>query len=300
MKKSTPKYRGQRISHAELVAESRETLRDAGVGNHERAMFISELSKAVVGNKSPLLYQIQPRVRFRTSKAWKKAYDIIFSYIAENNLEKTLETVGIEMGENLQQASRRLASEPNANFDYLLNVDRTVDTFNQKVKKYTAMTSDSESFAERRSPNQQNKAVQNTPDRQARQTTIRQTPIEREEEIRTKETQTRRIKKVKRVKKTSDYDITIDTKSEQINTSNRNYIITPESEFSPSKQQGFANSERVQKRKQEGRKKPNITGAEYVINSLRRSHPSDYEVNTQSEFEISDKDMLNDLSYSNE
>lgn len=299
MKKSTPKYRGQRISHAELVAESRETLREAGVGNHERAMFISELSKAVVGNKSPLLYQIQPKVRFRTSKAWKKAYDIIFAYIAENNLEKTLETVGIEMGENLQQTSRRLANEPGANFDYLLHVDRTVDTFNQKVKRYTAMTSDSESYVERLSPSQQNRAVQNTPDRRVRQVQSRQTPIEREEEIKTKETQTRRIKKVKRVKKTSEYDITLDTRSDQVNNSNRSYIITPESEFSPTKQV-FTNTEKIQKRKPEVRRKPNITGGDYVINSLRQSHPSDYEVTTQSEFEISDKDLIDNLSSSNE
>ena len=299
MKKSTPKYRGQRISHAELVAESRETLREAGVGNHERAMFISELSKAVVGNKSPLLYQIQPKVRFRTSKAWKKAYDIIFAYIAENNLEKTLETVGIEMGENLQQTSRRLANEPGANFDYLLHVGRTVDTFNQKVKRYTAMTSDSESYVERLSPSQQNRAVQNTPDRRVRQVQSRQTPIEREEEIKTKETQTRRIKKVKRVKKTSEYDITLDTRSDQVNNSNRSYIITPENEFSPTKQ-AFTNTEKIQKRKPEVRRKPNITGGDYVINSLRQSHPSDYEVTTQSEFEISDKDLIDNLSSSNE
>ena len=168
------------------------------------------------------------------------------------------------------------------------------------------MTSDSESFSEQRlSPNQHNKAVQNTPDRRAKQPSTRQTPIEREEETRAKETQTRRIKKVKRVKKASEYDITLETRSEQMAreaNSNRNDVspMKPRA-LSPARgQTTFANAEKLQKRKQEIRRKPNITGGDYVINSLRQSHPSDYDISTQSEFEISDKDLLNDISFSNE
>lgn len=324
MKKSTPKYRGQRISHAELVAESRETLREAGVGNHERAMFISELSKAVVGNKSPLLYQIQPRVRFHTSKAWKKAYDIIFSYIAENNLEKTLETIGVEMGENLQQTSKRVANEPGANFDYILNVDRTIDTFNQKVKRYTAMTSESESVSasEQLFPNQRNRAIQNTPEKRIRQSPVRQTQVQREEETKTKETQIRRVKKVKRVKKTSEYDITLDTRrSEQLTKDEAVNTVNPVrvqlETISPTRQQTYRQklpptrpaeevidtsnySKNISPDKTRLKRKPIITGGDYVIKALRQSNPSEYEI-SQSEIELSEKDMQNDIfEYSNE
>ena len=193
MKKSVPKYRGQRISHADLVAESRETLRQAGVGNHERAMFITELSRAVVGHKSPLLYQIQPRVKFHTQKEWKKAYDLVFAYIAEHNLEKTLETIGIEMGETLQQTTQRLANESGIDFSYVLNGNRVTDTFNERVQKYTKIHSESESESEHVISLQTNKAVQSTPKKQA--STLNEDPADQARPKRIKRTVKKSLKK---------------------------------------------------------------------------------------------------------
>ncbi|OHT05815.1 hypothetical protein TRFO_26317 [Tritrichomonas foetus] len=256
MKKSVPKYRGQRISHADLVAESRETLRQAGVGNHERAMFITELSKAVVGNKNPLLYQIQPKMRFHTSKAWKKAYDLVFTFIAENNLEKTLETIGVEMGETLQQTSQRLANESGMSFSYVLNVDRGTDTFDQRVRRY-AQNSDSESISERApSPPQTHKGVQNTPERKSRQqnqSSFSQAPREEPKKEEVKQRRTKRA--VKRTKKPENLSIQAPPHEEinssinptlKGNTANKNIILgAPEGELSPNSKRGGGFSQKL-------------------------------------------------------
>lgn len=307
MSKSPPKYRGQRISHAELVNESRECLREAGVGNHERAMFITEMSRAVVEERNPILYQIQPKVRFRDSKGWKKAYDLVFAFIVENNLQLTLETVGIEMGESVQQKSQKLVDEPGIDFNLILNANRAVNTFNQRVKRYAELNSDSETITEAVSPTQTNKGIQNTPDRkkQPRQSPTA-SPNEREAK---KETKTKRVKRVKSKRKAAN-----SPPNDGINLrnqKNKNVYVTPESgmflqklppmepmdpsfegsidksnypkPLSPSRRQGaFTNADK--------QKPVKVSGKEYVLNSLQ-SKPSDYDVTSQSDLELSGQDM---------
>ena len=141
------KCRGQRISHAELVAEAQQKLRESGVGNHERAMFISELSKAVVGDDTPVLCQLQPKVKIRTSAAWSRAYDLAFKFIAEHNLGMTLETINVECGDAKQRLESAIAniSHSGAQLGELLRrggSDSESEPFQARVNRYRVRTSD--------------------------------------------------------------------------------------------------------------------------------------------------------------
>lgn len=141
------KCRGQRISHGELVAEAQQKLRESGVGNHERAMFITELSKAVVGDDCPLLCQLQPKVKIRTSAAWSRAYDLAFKFIAEHNLGFTLETINVECGDAKQRLESAInnISHSGAQLGELLRrggSDSESEPFQARVNRYRVRTSD--------------------------------------------------------------------------------------------------------------------------------------------------------------
>ena len=147
--------RGQRISHAELVAEAQQVLRDAGAGNHERAMFITELSKNVVGNDLPLFCQLQPKVKVRTSDAWSRAYDLAFKFIADKELGFTLETINVECGDAKEKLESAIAniSHADAEIGNLLRFNRNDNEhygFKTRVNRYTEMSSDANAGGARR------------------------------------------------------------------------------------------------------------------------------------------------------
>lgn len=88
--------RGQRISRPELIRDSRAALIQAGVGNHSRALFVSEISRDVVGSEHPAYAQLQPHIKKRDTEAWERAYVIVNQYLALHNLKITLDTTTIE------------------------------------------------------------------------------------------------------------------------------------------------------------------------------------------------------------
>lgn len=142
--------RGQRISHAELVAEAQQKLKESGAGNHQRAMFISELAEAVVGNNCPVLCQLQPKIKIRTDIAWLRAYDLAFKFIDEHGLGLTMKTLTIECGDTKQKLESAVADIAAATeqLEELVMLSQTdkgeseSETFQTKVNKFTEMTSD--------------------------------------------------------------------------------------------------------------------------------------------------------------
>lgn len=133
-----PKYRGQRISHTELVAEARQQLNEAGAGNHGRALFITELARNIVGNENPHFAQLQPRIKARKSEVWSRAYDLVLGYLKGNDLYQTFETVGIEVGsETTEVQPRKTRGSSNiGGIEDLVQTKTGKPSFHQRVDRY--------------------------------------------------------------------------------------------------------------------------------------------------------------------
>jgi hypothetical protein len=95
-----PTYRGQRISHAELISEAQQRLRSCGVPNHERAVSLSLLAKAVSESDELILCQQKPKQpKSPATQEWRKAYGLVVTWLKEHDLPFTLETVEVERPE---------------------------------------------------------------------------------------------------------------------------------------------------------------------------------------------------------
>jgi hypothetical protein len=94
------KVRGQRISEKDLIKESQNALRTAGVPNHHRGLYISDAAAEVVGNPLSLFSQLQRKpAKKPLSPAWIRAYQIVLAYlatVAERPLELTRKTIELE------------------------------------------------------------------------------------------------------------------------------------------------------------------------------------------------------------
>jgi hypothetical protein len=106
-KNASLKCRGQRISHAELVAESKQRFKECGVDCHQRALFINLLGGEVVGHPDRLFSQQQPRnpKSGGTSVAWTEAYALVVGFLRERGLVLTVDTVEHERPASLEAKS---------------------------------------------------------------------------------------------------------------------------------------------------------------------------------------------------
>jgi hypothetical protein len=134
------RIRGQRISHQELVAEAQAVLLRSGVKNQAQADFINLLSKVVVGNPNPIFCQLQPRIRESCSPSWLSAWDLVSSYIAQNNLALTLDTLNVELSKTKQKLRLTLKETGDA------------DQFNELLSSSASGLSDSEQVVRRGRP----------------------------------------------------------------------------------------------------------------------------------------------------
>jgi hypothetical protein len=90
------RLRGQRISRPELIQESREVIKKAGVEDHSRALLLSRLGIEVLASSNPAFAQLRPRTLVRDSPQWKTAYAIVFQYLTEQRLTITISTASTE------------------------------------------------------------------------------------------------------------------------------------------------------------------------------------------------------------
>jgi hypothetical protein len=132
------KVRGQRISHEDLVAEAQQVLLESGIRNYTRADFVNRLAKVVVGNDAPILCQLQPRARENCSPSWLYAWDLVSSFVAQNNLALTIDTLNVELTTTKQKLRLTLKETRNADGE-----------FNDLLYSSTSGLSDSESVIRR-------------------------------------------------------------------------------------------------------------------------------------------------------
>jgi hypothetical protein len=92
------RLRGQRISRDELIRESRDVLKNAGVRHHSRALLLSWASAEVITSDNPAFRQLQPQVLKRDSTPWVRAYAIVSQFLKEHGLAITLATAATENG----------------------------------------------------------------------------------------------------------------------------------------------------------------------------------------------------------
>jgi hypothetical protein len=104
------RLRGQRISRDELIVESREVLKNAGVTNHSRALLLSGATAELIKSDNPAFQQLRPRVLKRNSIPWIRAYAIIAQYLEEHRLPITLETIQTENGGPIQAVNDAASS----------------------------------------------------------------------------------------------------------------------------------------------------------------------------------------------
>lgn len=115
-----------------------------GVKNHERAKYISMISKEVIGSDNHWFASMQPRIRdHHDYLEWNMAYAIITNYLKDNNCLQTLDVINNEfdnkknpiphpekLGENYEGNS--------ADFDNSLSFapTKTEAKFSLRVKKF--------------------------------------------------------------------------------------------------------------------------------------------------------------------
>jgi hypothetical protein len=135
---SAARLRGQRISRQELVDEAQQTLKDSGVPNYERASFVNQLAKFVVGNTAPIFCQLQPKITPRPSPAWVHACELVSSYVAGANLRLTLDTMNTELHQTKHSLKVSIRSRQDLN-----------DELNELLMSSEAARSGDDSFTRR-------------------------------------------------------------------------------------------------------------------------------------------------------
>jgi hypothetical protein len=86
----------RRISHEDLVEQSRSVLAQAGVGNHCRAIYLFKIGRELLVSEKPEFRQFHADVLRRNTSAWNRAFVIIFQYFVEHNLFVTNDIAALE------------------------------------------------------------------------------------------------------------------------------------------------------------------------------------------------------------
>jgi len=84
-------------SREEIFAQTKDVLREKGVDNIVQARFCANVASLVIGNRNPLFSSIQPKMRNQMNPEWKKAFDLVISFLNKNGQKSTLEVIKTEM-----------------------------------------------------------------------------------------------------------------------------------------------------------------------------------------------------------
>jgi hypothetical protein len=110
-----------------------------GVANHERSVFTRLVGEEVIGSSTPLFFCMQPKLKVRPSKAWARAYSLVFAWL-EQNAKETREAISMEFTKSPKAPEKPAADAEFGNvsdeFDGLRRVG--IDDFRDRVKGYSA------------------------------------------------------------------------------------------------------------------------------------------------------------------
>ena len=88
-----------RISQEDLKAKTTEVMKEKGANYHYQAEFYKATSEEVVGSPDPKVCTLQPRIREHDEEAWMNAYELVYEFLKEHNMQITLDTMKVEFGD---------------------------------------------------------------------------------------------------------------------------------------------------------------------------------------------------------
>jgi hypothetical protein len=108
------------MTRPELIRASRAALVQVGLGNHSRGSFICEISAEVIGSENPTYAQLQPTVLDRPAEVWKRAYALVYQFLAEHDMAITMRTCTLESAEPTQPTLESYHSTADGQLEELL------------------------------------------------------------------------------------------------------------------------------------------------------------------------------------
>ena len=85
-----------RISQEELRRLASDRMQESGANNHFQSVYYKENAKVVVGSKNPHFAVIQPTIKPHDEEAWATAYEFVFDFLKEYQMNETADTMNIE------------------------------------------------------------------------------------------------------------------------------------------------------------------------------------------------------------
>ena len=102
MRRKTSKYQPKKAEEPSedqtkrLDFETSKALDKTGTINNLQAMYYSEVSKAVVSTKNPVLHFVQPKIKIQQNEQWKRSLIFVIRFLRKYKMEHTIETIKTE------------------------------------------------------------------------------------------------------------------------------------------------------------------------------------------------------------
>lgn len=78
------------MPRAKLIAQSRDVLREHGIENHEKAMYLSLICSEVQKSANPAFDVLKANAFARDNQAWAEAIKTVFDFLQSNNLHYSI------------------------------------------------------------------------------------------------------------------------------------------------------------------------------------------------------------------
>lgn len=78
------------MPRAKLIAQSRDVLREHGIENHEKAMYLSLISSEARKSTNPVFDVLKTNAYAGDNQAWAEAIKIVFDFLKSYNLNYSI------------------------------------------------------------------------------------------------------------------------------------------------------------------------------------------------------------------
>lgn len=123
-----------RISQEDLKAQTTEVLKEKGANNHYQAQFYEATSHEVVGSDNPKFATLQPHPKVHEDDdAWNTAYEFVYQFLRENQMDFTLSTLEVEFGGKENEPKSAGTFDSISTSEYFEDLKQTSDNLNEKT-----------------------------------------------------------------------------------------------------------------------------------------------------------------------
>jgi hypothetical protein len=121
-----------RMPEAELIRQAQEALEEAGIGNAMHTRLLHAVCKEVMESVDPLFAQLLPTVLPTNNRAWLKAYSLVLEYLAQHELELTVDTFATEL--DATRFPTQIPSDSGVSFSQLVSSIQERVPFRERVR----------------------------------------------------------------------------------------------------------------------------------------------------------------------